>query len=275
MSKVTGITCLYNASTVEIPFSEKANVDVGDRVVFKNEDGKEEFGLIAYKEGKPSKDAVSIPGSLILRKATPNDVQRVESHAVQATQAMETCKQLVSKHEIEMFIFQAGVSFDGTKAYFMFTADDRVDFRELVKDLAKVLKKQIHLRQIGPRDKAKLIGGFGKCGRSLCCNSFLDKLESINMDMVREQGLESKGSSKLSGVCGKLLCCLKYEVESYKDLKKGLPQIGSKVVLKKGSAYPGKEAYVAALDILNQKVRVQFDEREGDTVHVDDIDKKL
>ncbi|MFH1284791.1 MAG: regulatory iron-sulfur-containing complex subunit RicT [Candidatus Peregrinibacteria bacterium] len=264
-TNVTGIDCSYSSSIVEIPFSEKAGVKEGNAVIFKDAEGKEEYGVVRYVKKETADLDNVLFDSRVLRIATPNDVQRLESHVEQAEDVLATCKKIVKKLDITMYVFKAAYSFDGTKIYFMFTADERVDFRDLVKELAAKLKKQIHLRQIGPRDKAKLVGGYGRCGRRLCCNTFLSKLESINMEMVRDQGLESKGSSKLSGACGKLLCCLKYEVESYRELKEPLPAIGKIVRLKKKVSAPDKEGRVIAVDILNQKLRILF---KGDEIAV-------
>lgn len=272
-TNVTAVNCIYSSGVVEIPFDEKASFEAGEKVIFKDEDGKEEFGVVKAIKQKATDEDKIMKRAKLLRRATPHDVQRAESHGEQAARALDTCKELVKKMEVEMYVFSAGYSFDGSKVHFMFTADERVDFRELVKELAKKLKKQIHLRQIGPRDKAKIIGGYGRCGRSLCCNTFLGKLESINMEMVRHQGLESKGSSKLSGACGKLLCCLRYEVEAYKELKKSLPGMGCVVRLKKRVEAPGREGMVIALDILNQKARVLFDKGESVVVEAKDIEK--
>ena len=236
MSKnaVVGIDCQFSGMLLEIPFIEIYSKYVpGDRVIFKDEEGKEELGVVRYLDREVSDPERVLKSSKILRKLTPHDEQKTENHAVHSKEALADCLKLVSKYELNMQTFRASYSFDGSKVHFMFVSDDRVDFRELVKELAKVLKKQIYLRQVGPRDKAKFVGGYGKCGRQLCCNLFLTKLESINMEMVRDQALEGKGSPKLSGACGKLLCCLKYELQTYRELKKTLPQTGSIVRLKK------------------------------------------
>ncbi|MDD3861952.1 MAG: regulatory iron-sulfur-containing complex subunit RicT [Candidatus Gracilibacteria bacterium] len=216
-----------------------------------------------------------LKNSKILRRLTPNDEQKIENHFEQAKGALDECIKLIAKYELSMQAFRASYSFDGSKVHFMFVSDDRVDFRELVKDLAKILKKQIYLRQVGPRDKAKFVGGYGKCGRKLCCNSFLNRLESINMEMVRDQALEGKGSPKLSGACGKLLCCLKYEVETYRELKKGLPSIGSIVRLKKSFFTSGPSADVIGLDILNRKLKVRTEEGEIAVIDFSEVDKVL
>jgi cell fate regulator YaaT (PSP1 superfamily) len=268
-TKVISIECGYSASVLEIPFSEKTPVELGDEVIFKDAEGKEEYGMVKQlSHDTKDKDKVSFT-SKILRKATPNDIQKVDKLIVDAKSAAKKCNTLIIKFGLDMNVFRAGVSLDGERVHFMFTAEDRVDFRELVKDLAKTLKKQINLRQIGPRDKAKLVGGFGKCGRQLCCHTWLDKLESINMEMVRAQSLESKGSSKLSGSCGKLLCCLKYEVQAYRDLRKALPQIGSIVNVKKMK----NKGRVIGLDILNQKLKVILENGDFHILEASGVDK--
>lgn len=268
--KVIGIDCEYSALVMEIPFDEKANVSVGEAVIYRDEEGKEEFGVVKYCSESASGENY-LASSKILRKATANDMQRSESHVAHGQSALEYAKEISQRLGLQMNVFRASYSFDGSKIHFTFTADERVDFRDLVKDLAGNYKKQIHLRQIGPRDKSKLIGGYGRCGRRLCCTSFSNKLESINMEMVRDQGLESKGSSKLSGACGKLLCCLKYEVHAYRDLRKGMPALGSTVKLKKSSA-PFKEGIVMSIDVLNQKLKLRFKEQdEWEVVNLADV----
>ncbi len=272
-TKVIGVQTGYLLEVVELPFSEKfAKLGYGDEVIFKDPENKEEYGVIKYvNRNCQDKDKV-LYTSKILRKATPNDIQKIESHINTAKSSLEKCNKIVENLGLDMRVFSAGYSFDASKLYFLFNADDRVDFRDLVKELAQIMKKQIHLHQIGPRDKAKLIGGYGKCGRPLCCSTWLGKLESISMEMVREQALEGKGSSKLSGACGKLLCCLKYEVEAYKELRKLLPSMGSPIVLKtKSKEFDKKNAKVIGLDILNQKVKILFDRGEFSVVDLSEI----
>ncbi len=272
-TKVVGIESGCLLDVVEIPFSEKfAGIARGDEVIYKDPEGREEYGLIKYINRDCADKNKVLFTSKVLRKATPNDIQKVEAHIGSAASSLEKCNKIVKNLKLEMTVFRAGYSFDGSKIFFLFTADDRVDFRELVKDLAKEFKKQVQLHQIGPRDKAKLIGGYGKCGRPLCCTTWLGKLESISMEMVREQALEGKGSSKLSGACGKLLCCLKYEVDAYKELRKSLPGIGSEVTLKnKQKDFDKKIARVIGLDILNQKVKLLFGPNEYSVVTIGDI----
>ncbi len=270
-TKVIGIESGYSASVVEIPYNEGSTFVVGDEVIFKDADDKDEYGAVKYSNRDALEPDKILFASKILRKATANDIQKVDSHIELSRAAIKKCKEVVARLGLLMNVFRAGYSFDGNRLQLMFTSDDRVDFRDLVKELAKTLQKQINLRQIGPRDRAKMIGGYGKCGRPLCCSTWLGKLESINMEMVRIQALESKGSSKLSGACGKLLCCLKYEVEAYRDLRKTVPKIGSLVKLKK----PAVEGTIIAVDILNQKVKVFITGSEPQVVSVNEIEKVL
>lgn len=277
MSKnVISILSYYSSRVVEIPYTDKDQVSPGDQVIFKDGEDKEEFGLVKAVDRPAVEPEAILLGSKILRPVTPNDVQRFDNFTEQSVNALKVCKETIEKYSLEMQVFRANYSFDGNRLLFMFTAEERVDFRELVKDLAKILQKQIYLRQIGPRDKAKMIGGYGKCGRKLCCSTFLGKLESISMDMVRVQSLESKGSSKLSGVCGKLLCCLRYEVAAYKDLRTLLPQMGDIVKLKRTAQAPASEGKVIALDILNKKAKIYFTSTEEYLVFAaDDIEKVI
>ncbi len=272
--KIISIYDTYSLKNVEIPYSDKVSIISGEMVVYKDQDDKDELGIIkGVINTSVSEDGV-LKNSKILRPATANDVQRYENYLELSKNAIKTCKDLVVKYELDMQVFEAKYSFDGSRLLFLFTADERIDFRDLVKDLAKSFQRQIYLRQIGPRDKSKILGGFGKCGRELCCNSFLNKLESINMDMVRVQSLESKGSSKLSGVCGKLLCCLKYEVEAYKELRSSLPNIDDVVKIRAGVSSPANQGRVVALDVLNKKIKLYFhQEEEYLTLKADEIEK--
>jgi cell fate regulator YaaT (PSP1 superfamily) len=270
---IAGIFDFYDLSVFEIDFDKKGDLVAGDMVIFKSEDGSEEIGRLVYLEEKARGKDLKKESQKIIRKATAHDIQKFEANQTRGDDAMATCSELIKKHKLEMFPFYALYSLDGAKVNIIFTADDRVDFRELVKDLAKALQKQIHLKQIGPRDKARLVKGFGRCGRTFCCNGVLPSLISITMDMVRSQSLEGKGSAKLSGACGKLLCCLRYEVDAYNDLRAGLPSVGSFVKLKKAPYGNSDEGYVIALDILNRKVKLDLGNRDIVTVGADEISK--
>jgi cell fate regulator YaaT (PSP1 superfamily) len=270
---IIGIYDFFDLDTLEMTCPEDKQVEDGEMVVFKNDEGAEEIGKVMYfSENSKNKDKLKMNAKL-LRKATAHDLQKFEANKDRGGSAVEECQKLAVQYSLDMQPFYALYSFDGLRVNVVFTAEDRVDFRELVKDLAKVLQKQIHLKQIGPRDKAKITDGYGRCGRRFCCKGFLPRMESVSMDMVRVQSLESKGSGKLSGACGKLLCCLRYEVEAYKELRGNLPSTGSRVKLKKAVLGSHDEGTVVSLDILNQKLKLQVGPRDYVTVELSDVDK--
>lgn len=266
--KVVAAFDQFTRKEILVPGGENTELKAGDFVIFHDDENRENIGRVHFSNREVPDDHERILKNYsFLRKATPNDVQKMEMFGEKAQEAMGKCKDKIEEHNLEMQLEFVEYSIDGNRINFIFTADDRVDFRELVKDLAKTFQKQIHLQQIGPRDKARIVTGRGKCGKGLCCANWLKDLESITMDMVRSQSLESKGSSKLSGCCGKLMCCLRYEVEEYKRLKKGLPKSGSIVKVKKG------EGKVIGLDILNQQVKILFPDQSTETVGAADIKK--
>lgn len=254
MTQTTGINCYYKNKVLHLPFHEKdEDFQPGELIILQDEEKKEEIGEIIYINKKAQVNEITESIS-ILRKTTPHDLQKFRANRDLEKEAFQVCNEKIIKHNLDMRLLKVNYSFDCNKINFVFTADTRIDFRELVKDLARHFKKQIHLEQIGPRDKAREIAGFGKCGRRFCCCQFLGRLESITMDMVRLQGMENKGSEKLSGACGKLMCCLDYETQEYQTLKKQLPSIGSIVKLK------DSKGEILALDILNQRLKLRTDE---------------
>ncbi|MDP1852748.1 MAG: stage 0 sporulation family protein [Candidatus Omnitrophota bacterium] len=169
----------------------------------------------------------------VLRLATPQDIKQIQQNKQKAKEVFSSCTKKIEEHKLDMKLVDAEYSFDRTKLIFYFTAKGRVDFRELVKDLAHLFKTRIELRQIGVRDEAKIFGGFGPCGRGLCCAKFLKEFEPVTIKMAKEQNLPLN-PPKISGLCGRLMCCLSYEYKTYKDLSLGLPQEGAKVVLPEG-----------------------------------------
>jgi len=169
----------------------------------------------------------------IIRIANESDLKQVEDNKVKAKEAFSTCLKKIGEHKLDMKLVRAEYSFDRSKIVFYFTAAGRVDFRNLVKDLAKIFKARIELRQIGVRDEAKIFGGFGPCGRELCCAKFLKDFEPVTIKMAKEEGLPLN-PPKISGLCGRLMCCLSFEYETYKVLAKGLPKEGDKVTLQQG-----------------------------------------
>jgi len=268
--KVISLYDQFTRKEILIPGGDKADLGANDFAVFHDDENRENIGKVHFANREVDDNNERILKSYsFLRKATPNDVQKMEMLGEKAQEALKKCEEKIAEHKLEMQLEFVEYSLDGNRINFIFTADDRVDFRELVKDLAKTFQKQIHLQQIGPRDKARIVTGRGKCGKGLCCANWLKDLESITMDMVRSQSLESKGSSKLSGCCGKLMCCLRYEVEEYKKLKKNLPKHGSIVKTKKG------EGKIIGLDILNQQVKILYPDQSFEVTKAEDIKKVI
>jgi cell fate regulator YaaT (PSP1 superfamily) len=186
----------------------------------------------------------------IVRIATPSDMARVEENDVKEGRAFETCREKIDAHGLEMKLVSAHYLLDEQKILFFFTAENRVDFRELVKDLVSVFKTRIELRQIGVRDEARVVGGMGICGRALCCNSITDKLRPVSIKMAKEQNL-TLNSMKISGPCGRLLCCLSYEFDVYKEARQAIPSMGTRV------QFEGEEFRVTEMNVLARRVRFQ------------------
>lgn len=262
MVKVAGVR-FKSAGKVYFFDPGEFNVEVNDPVIVETARGLEfgtvTMGITDIKEG----DVVQ-PLKKIVRMATEEDIRRHDENEKKKAKAMAQCQEKVDKHGLEMKLIDVEYTFDNNKIIFYFTADGRVDFRELVKDLASVFKMRIELRQIGVRDEAKMLGGIGSCGRSLCCNSWLADFEPVSIKMAKVQNL-SLNPTKISGICGRLMCCLKYENDVYMELRKGLPDNGEKVKTKDGM---GK---VVDTNILESKVRVRLYTGEKD----DNGDDKL
>jgi cell fate regulator YaaT (PSP1 superfamily) len=189
----------------------------------------------------------------VVRKATEQDLNQIKQNRQKAKQATNTCLSKIKEHRLPMKLVGAEFSFDASKAIFYFTAEGRVDFRSLVKDLAKIFKVRIELKQIGVRDEAKLFGGIGPCGRALCCATFLKSFEPVSIKMAKEEGLPLN-PPKISGICGRLMCCLGYEYESYKRLLRGLPKQGERVNTPQGK---GK---VVSINLFERSVIVELEQ---------------
>ncbi len=249
MVKVTGVRF---KSAGKVYFFDPGNLDVklNDYVIVETARGLE-FGTIAMDITDVKEDDVVQPLKKIVRMATEEDIKRHAENEKKKARALSLCQEKVDKHGLEMKLIDVEYTFDNNKIIFYFTADGRVDFRELVKDLASVFKMRIELRQIGVRDEAKMLGGIGSCGRSLCCSSWLSDFEPVSIKMAKVQNL-SLNPTKISGICGRLMCCLKYENDVYMELRKGLPDNGEKVKTKDGM---GK---VVDSNILESKVRVRL-----------------
>lgn len=203
----------------------------------------------------------------IKKKASLNDIKQYEENEKEAEKAFKICEQKIKEHKLPMKLIDSEYTFDKGKLLFYFTADGRIDFRELVKDLASVFRTRIELRQIGVRDETKMLGGIGQCGRELCCKTFLREFEPITIKMAKDQDL-SLNPEKISGICGRLMCCLKYESNSYLETKSDLPDIGDRVEV-------GEEVgKVTGLNVVKETLTVQLADKERIEVSADKIDDK-
>ncbi|TCS77956.1 PSP1 domain-containing protein [Tepidibacillus fermentans] len=212
-----------------------------------------EYGQVVIGKKTVEEEDVVLPLKKVIRVATDEDALHVEKNKTDAEEAFSICLEKIHSHGLDMKLVDVEYTFDRNKIIFYFTADGRVDFRELVKDLAAVFRTRIELRQIGVRDEAKMLGGIGPCGRVLCCSTFLGDFEPVSIKMAKDQNL-SLNPAKISGLCGRLMCCLKYENDNYETGKHELPDIGSQVMTTNGV---GK---VVGLNILERKVQVELDD---------------
>ena len=208
-----------------------------------------EYGITEIPNTEVSKNEIVAPLKKVIRIATEEDTVRAEANHKFEKDAFGVCLGKIEKHGLEMKLLDVELTFDMNKIIFYFTADGRVDFRELVKDLASVFRMRIELRQVGVRDEAKILNGIGICGRALCCATFLDEFQPVSIKMAKEQNL-SLNPTKISGICGRLMCCLKYEESTYEYLNRKLPYIGEKVRTKDG------DGEVLSVSVLRQLVRV-------------------
>ena len=244
------------------PFSK------GDPVIVETARGIE-CGEVAMENREVPDDQIVKPLKMIIRTATSEDLKIVAENHAKEKDAFQICLQKIAAHKLEMKLVEVEYTFDRSKIMFYFTADGRVDFRELVKDLASVFRTRIELRQIGVRDESKLLGGLGICGRPFCCSTFLGDFQSVSIKMAKEQGI-SLNPVKISGTCGRLMCCLKYEEETYEDLNSHLPSVGDYV-----TTDDGLKGEVHSVSVLRQQVKVVVtvgrDEKEIRDYRVDQL----
>ncbi len=233
-------------------------VDKGVCVIVETARGLE-FGTVTAPIKSVHEDNIVAPLKKIIRIATEEDFHKHEENEKKKEKALQLCQEKVNKHGLEMKLIDVEYTFDNSKIIFYFTADGRVDFRELVKDLASVFKMRIELRQIGVRDESKMVGGIGSCGRGLCCHTWLSDFEPVSIKMAKVQNL-SLNPTKISGVCGRLMCCLKYENDIYVQLRKGMPDVGERIKT------PDGIGVVTESNILESKVKVRLvvDEKTDD-----------
>ena len=228
------------------------DICVGDHVIVETARGVE-YGFVVLGPKEVDDSKVIQPLKEVIRIATPKDDAREEINRKKEKEAFEICQKKIRAHNLEMKLIDAEYTFDNNKMLFYFTADGRIDFRELVKDLAAVFKTRIELRQIGVRDETKILGGIGICGRPLCCHTYLSEFAQVSIKMAKEQNL-SLNPTKISGVCGRLMCCLKNEQETYEYLNRKLPGIGDIVTMP-----DGMKGEVSSVNVLRQLVKVLVD----------------
>ncbi|HHX55163.1 MAG TPA: stage 0 sporulation family protein [Clostridiales bacterium] len=246
-------------------------VETGQNVIVETARGVE-YGNVVLGLRNVEEDKIVSPLKPVIRVATKEDDDVNKQNIEKAKEAFDICLKKISKHGLEMKLVDSEFTFDNNKVLFYFTADGRIDFRDLVKDLASVFKTRIELRQIGVRDETKVIGGIGICGRTLCCNTYLSEFSPVSIKMAKEQNL-SLNPSKISGVCGRLMCCLRNEQEAYEELNKRLPDIGDFI-----RAYDGNKGEVQSVNVLKQTVKViitnEQDEKEVMIYKVTDLKTK-
>jgi len=247
------------------------DIKQGSNVIVETARGVE-YGFVVLAPKEVEEDKVIQPLKPVIRPATPEDDEIERANKEKEKEAFKICLEKIRKHELEMKLIDCEYTFDNNKVLFYFTADGRIDFRELVKDLAAVFKTRIELRQIGVRDETKILGGIGVCGRALCCHSYLTDFVPVSIKMAKEQNL-SLNPTKISGVCGRLMCCLKNEEEAYEDLNSKLPNVGDYVTTKDG--FKGE---VQSVSVLKQRVKVvitkENDEKEVKDYHTSELSFK-
>ena len=247
-------------------------LNAGENVIVETVRGIE-FGTVVLPAKEVDEKEVVQPLKKVIRVATPDDHQTEDANREREREAFKVCHEKIRKHELEMKLIDCEYTFDNNKLLFYFTADGRVDFRDLVKDLASVFKTRIELRQIGVRDETKMMGSIGICGRTLCCHAHLSDFHPVSIKMAKDQNL-SLNPTKISGVCGRLMCCLKYEEETYRELNKKLPRNGERVKI----SDTGEIAEVINTNIIRQLVKLVVRKENGDPEiiekHLDELELK-
>ena len=216
-----------------------------------------EYGEVVISNKEIDESEVVQPLKKVIRLATPEDDEKYKQNKVKEKEAFFICKEKIIKHKLDMKLIDVEYTFDNNKVLFYFTSYERVDFRELVKELASIFKTRIELRQIGVRDETKMCGGIGICGRSLCCNTFLGDFQPVSIKMAKEQNL-SLNPIKISGICGRLMCCLKYEQECYVEIRGRLPLVGDIVIT------PDGKGEVLSVNVLREQVKVAVQKKDKD-----------
>ena len=266
MVKIVGVR-FRNAGKIYYFDPKQYDMEPGDHVIVETARGVE-YGTVVTKVTDMDEKKVIQPLKPVIRVATQEDADRELKNKEKEKDALRICQEKIKKHNLEMKLIHAEKTFDNNKVMFYFTEDGRIDFRDLVKDLAAVFKTRIELRQIGVRDETKILGGIGICGRPLCCNTYLAEFAPVSIKMAKEQNL-SLNPTKISGVCGRLMCCLKNEEETYEYLNSRLPNVGDRVL-----ADDGLKGEVQSVSVLRQSVKVIVevnDEKEIRDYKVDQL----
>ena len=236
-------------------------IEAGKHAIVETVRGIEYGTVIKGNTMVDDKDVIQ-PLKKVIREATPEDDKCEEDNRVKEKEAFGICEEKIAKHKLDMKLIDVEITFDHNKLIFYFTADERVDFRELVKELAAVFRTRIELRQIGVRDEAKLLNGIGICGRKLCCASFLGDFQPVSIKMAKEQSL-SLNPTKISGICGRLMCCLKYEEDVYEELNKNMPNVGDIIKTADGTGE------ILSTNVLMQVVKAAVRKKENDPPTID------
>lgn len=250
----------------KIYFFDPGNLEINknDNVIVETTMG-EEIGIVVIPKREIKEEKLTTPLKKVIRVANKNDLDSLEKYKKKEPEALKICKEKIKKYKLDMNLIDVKYKFDGSKILFYFTADGRIDFRELVKDLASVFRTRIELRQIGVRDEVKRIGGNGVCGRELCCCTFLNNFETVSIKMAKEQNI-ALNPSKISGNCGRLMCCLKYEQDVYSEKLSRLPKVGAIVKIEAG------EGTVEGVEVLKEVLKVKI--KDGDDYTYKKFDAK-
>ncbi|MEE1281294.1 MAG: stage 0 sporulation family protein [Acutalibacteraceae bacterium] len=253
MTEVIGVR-FKNVGKIYYFDPDSTSLEAGDYVIVETARGVE-CGQVAMANRQIKDDEIVHPLKKMIRKATEEDLENLRQNKEKEKKAFEICQEKITQHNLDMKLVDVEYTLDNNKILFYFTADGRVDFRALVKDLASVFRTRIELRQIGVRDEAKMLGGLGVCGRPFCCSSFMGEFQPVSIKMAKEQGL-SLSPVKISGTCGRLMCCLKYEQEAYLDLLKKTPKVGAIV------STPDGKGTVVEQNLLTGMLKVSLDKSQ-------------
>lgn len=261
MEKVIGVVFDNNK---RVYYFSPNNLDLKENinVIVQTERGLQ-YGKTVTNILEKKKDSLNLPLKNVIRITSKDDYRKHKSNINDAKRAIVECEKLIKKYNLNIRLIDASFTFDREQLVYHFLSDSRIDFRNLVKDLASIFKTRIELRQVGVRDKAKDVGGIGPCGRTLCCSNYLVNFDTVSINMAKNQNL-SLNPSKINGVCGRLLCCLTYENDVYDEYKKGLPNLGERV------KYDGKTGKVVELNILKREYTIQTDDDDYLTICLDE-----